>query len=147
MSTEKSVAVIGATGYAGATALALLSAHPLARVVRATSRSYGGQNLADVYPGLDLDLRLDGEMDPGDAEVVFAALPHGMTGALAGGWLAEGRTVVDLGADFRLRDAAAYAAWYGGDHPAPGLLAEAVFALPEVARDRLRGARLLACPG
>ena len=147
MSSGKSVAVIGATGYAGATALALLSLHPLARVVRATSRSYAGQNLAEVYPGLDLDLRLEGEMDPGDAEVVFAALPHGMTGALARDWLAEGRTVVDLGADFRLRDPAAYAAWYGGDHPAPELLSEAVFALPEVARDSLRGARLLACPG
>ena len=141
------MAVIGATGYAGATAISLLAAHPMARVVRATSRSYAGQKLAGVYPGLDLDLVLEGEMDPGDAEVVVAALPHGMTGALAGRWLAEGRTVVDLGADFRLKDAAAYATWYGAEHPDPALLDQAVFALPEVAAGSLRGAHLLACPG
>jgi N-acetyl-gamma-glutamyl-phosphate reductase len=142
-----SVAVIGATGYAGATAISLLAAHPHARVVRATSRSYGGQKLADVYPAASLDLELVAEPDPGDAEVVFVALPHGMAGSLAGKWLAEGRTVVDLGAEFRLRDAAAYARWYGDEHPAPGLLADAVFALPEIAGDQLRGAKLLACPG
>ena len=147
MTSRTSVAVIGATGYAGATAIGLLAVHPHAQLVRATSRSYAGQKIADVYPGLELDLVLEGEMDPGDAEVVFAALPHGMTGARAGKWLEEGRTVVDLGADFRLRDSAAYATWYGGEHPAPGLLEQAVFALPEIAAERLRGARLLACPG
>jgi len=141
-----SVAVIGATGYAGATAIGLLAAHPQTRVVRATSRTYAGQRLVDVFPGLELDIVLDGEMDPGDAEVVVTALPHGMTGALAGQWLAEGRKVVDLGADFRLHDPAAYATWYGSPHPAVGLLERAVFALPEIAGD-LRGAELLACPG
>jgi N-acetyl-gamma-glutamyl-phosphate reductase len=146
MSARTSVAVIGATGYAGATAVSLLAYHPHAVVTRVTSRSYAGQRLADVFPGIDLDLELHGEMDPGDAEVVFAALPHGMTGALAGKWLDEGRTVVDLGADFRLRDPAAYATWYGADHPAPGLLQDAAFALPEITPD-LRGRRLLACPG
>jgi N-acetyl-gamma-glutamyl-phosphate reductase len=147
MPSETSVAVIGATGYAGATAISLLSAHPNTRVVRATSRSYAGRRLADVYPGVTLDLELAGDIDPGDAEVVFAALPHGMTGALAGKWLQEGRVVVDLGADFRLKDPGQYKWWYGADHPAPDLLPQAVFALPEVARDTLRGAKLLACPG
>lgn len=147
MTSPASVAVIGATGYAGATAISLLSAHPNARVVRATSRSYAGRKLADVYPGVGVDLELGGDMDPGDAEVVFAALPHGMTGGLAGKWLREGRVVVDLGADFRLQDGAEYSRWYGADHPAPELLAQAVFALPEVATEELRGAKLLACPG
>jgi len=147
MTSPTSVAVIGATGYAGATAVSLLSRHPHARVVRATSRSYAGKKLAEVYPGVELDVELSAEMDPGDAEVVFAALPHGMTGALAGKWLKEGRTVVDLGADFRLKNDADYGHWYGGDHPAPELLDAAVFALPEVAGAQLRGARLLACPG
>ncbi|GAC1328919.1 MAG: N-acetyl-gamma-glutamyl-phosphate reductase [Candidatus Dormibacteria bacterium] len=146
MTVRTSVAVIGATGYAGATAIGLLGAHPRTRVVRATSRSYAGRRLADVFPGLALDVVLDGAMDPGDAEVVFTALPHGMTGALAGKWLQEGRTVVDLGADFRLRDPAAYAAWYGSAHPAPDLLDSALFALPEIGGE-LRGGRLLACPG
>jgi N-acetyl-gamma-glutamyl-phosphate reductase len=147
MTAETSVAVLGATGYAGATAISLLAAHPSVRVVRATSRSYAGQPLSAAIPGLDLDLELSGETDPGDAEVVFAALPHGTTGALAARWLAEGRTVVDLGADFRLKDPVAYASWYGGEHPAPELLEQAVFALPEVADQGLRGAKLLACPG
>ena len=142
-----SVAVIGATGYAGATAISLLSNHPNARVVRATSRSYGGKKLAEVYPATSLDLELAPEPDPGDAEVVVVALPHGMTGSLAGKWLEEGRTVVDLGADFRLKDPGAYARWYGAEHPAPGLLDKAIFALPEVCGDQLRGAKLLACPG
>jgi N-acetyl-gamma-glutamyl-phosphate reductase len=147
MAVETSVAVLGATGYAGATAISLLAGHPRVRVVRATSRSYAGQPLSAAIPGLDLDLTLSGETDPGDAEVVFAALPHGTTGALAGKWLAEGRTVVDLGADFRLKDPVAYATWYGGEHPAPELLEQAVFALPEVSAESLRSARLLACPG
>lgn len=147
MTAPTSVAVIGATGYAGATAVSLLAGHPNARVVRATSRSYGGQKLAEVYPATSLDLELTSEPDPGDAEVVFVALPHGMAGSLAGKWLNEGRTVVDLGADFRLKDAAAYARWYGADHPAPELLEQSILALPEIAGDQLRGAKLLACPG
>ena len=142
-----SVAVIGATGYAGATAVGLLANHPHARVTVASSRSYAGQKLSDVYPASALDVELTAEPDPGDAEVVFVALPHGMAGSLAGKWLDEGRTVVDLGADFRLKDAAAYGRWYGLEHPAPHLLEQAVFALPEIAGERLRGAKLLACPG
>jgi N-acetyl-gamma-glutamyl-phosphate reductase len=147
MTSEISVAVIGATGYAGATAVSLLSGHPQTRVTRVTSRSYAGQRLGDVYPGLPLDLELAGEPDPGDAEVVFVALPHGMSGAMAGRWLEEGRTVVDLGADFRLTDPSEYSRWYGAEHPASALLEQAVFALPELARERLHGAKLLACPG
>ncbi len=142
-----SVAVIGATGYAGATAVSLLAGHPRVTLVSATSRSYAGKRLRDVYPATSLDLLLTAEPDAGEAEVVFVALPHGMAGSLAGKWLAEGRTVVDLGADFRLQDASTYARWYGGEHPAPQLLSQAVFALPEIAGERLRGARLLACPG
>ncbi|MGI8607773.1 MAG: N-acetyl-gamma-glutamyl-phosphate reductase [Candidatus Dormibacteria bacterium] len=147
MPARTTVAVIGATGYAGGTAIGLLARHPHVRVVRATSRSYGGQQLSDVYPAAALNLELSPDPDPGDAEVVFAALPHGLAGAMAGKWLDEGRTVVDLGADFRLRDAAAYARWYGTEHPAPQLLEDAIFALPELLPGGFRGARLLAAPG
>jgi N-acetyl-gamma-glutamyl-phosphate reductase len=144
---EKSAAVIGATGYAGATAVALLSDHPHVRLTAVTSRSYAGRRLGDACPGLVSDLVLGAEPDPGDAEIVVVALPHGMAGALAARWRREGRTVVDLGADFRLRDPGEHARWYGAEHPAPELLAEAVLGLPEVAGEGLRGAGLIACPG
>jgi N-acetyl-gamma-glutamyl-phosphate reductase len=140
-------AVVGATGYAGATAAALLDAHPRVRLCRVTSRSYAGKRLGEAVPGLTSELELAGAPDPGDAEVVVVALPHGMAGSLAGRWREEGRTVVDLGADFRLRDPAEHARWYGAEHPAPGLLEAAVLGLPEVAGETLPGAGLISCPG
>ena len=146
--TRTPAAVIGATGYAGATAVQLLLRHPHVVVTRVTSRSNPGKHMDDVYPGIECDLELVAEPDPGDAEVVVVALPHGMAASLAGKWLSEGRTVVDLGADFRLRDVAEYARWYGAEHPAPELLTEAALGLPEVhAEDGLAGAELIACPG
>jgi len=147
MGGATSVAVIGATGYAGATSVRLLLDHPSAKITRVTSRSFAGKRMKDVWPGSDLDLELQPEPDPGDAEVVIVALPHGMAGGLAGRWLGDGRTVVDLGADFRLRDSADYKVWYGKDHPAPELLARAVFGLPELTRPDLASAKLIACPG
>ncbi|MDP9325174.1 MAG: N-acetyl-gamma-glutamyl-phosphate reductase [Candidatus Dormibacteraeota bacterium] len=146
--SRTSAAVIGATGYAGATAVQLLLRHPQVEITRVTSRSNPGRPMAGVYPGIESDLVLHGEADPGDAEVVVVALPHGTAASLVPGWLREGRTVLDLGADFRLKDPAEYARWYGADHPAPELLGEAVFGLPEVIdRGALPGARLVACPG
>ena len=142
-----SAAVIGATGYAGATAVHLLQRHPLVRLSRVTSRTFAGRRLSDVYPGTECDLELAADIDPGDAEVVFVALPHGMAAGMAGDWRAHGRTVIDLGADFRLRDLAAYERWYGQAHPAPDLLAAAVLGLPELAPGALGGAGLVACPG
>jgi N-acetyl-gamma-glutamyl-phosphate reductase len=143
-----SAAVIGATGYAGATAVQLLLRHPQVALTRVTSRSNAGQKMGAIYPGIESDLELHAEPDPGDAEVVVVALPHGIAASLVPGWLREGRTVLDLGADFRLKDPAEYARWYGADHPSPELLEEAVFGLPEVIdRGALESARLVACPG
>jgi N-acetyl-gamma-glutamyl-phosphate reductase len=147
MPLKVSVAIIGANGYAGATAAQLLLRHPHVEVVRATSRSFAGQALSAAIPGIDCDLELVGEPDPGDAEVVVIALPHGMAANLAGKWHRSGRTIIDLGADFRLKDAAQYKKWYGTDHPEPALLGEAVFGLPEIAEGDLEGATLVACPG
>jgi N-acetyl-gamma-glutamyl-phosphate reductase len=147
MPQKVSVAIIGANGYAGATAAQLLVRHPHVEVVRATSRSFAGQALKAAIPGIDCDLELVGEPDPGDAEVVIIALPHGMAANLAGKWRRSGRTIIDLGADFRLKDAAQYKKWYGTDHPEPALLGEAVFGLPEIAEGDLEGATLVACPG
>ena len=147
MSERIPVAIIGANGYAGATAVQLLLRHPRVEVVRATSRSFAGQPLSAAIPGIDCDLELVGEPDPGDAEVVVVALPHGMAAHLAGKWRRGDRTIIDLGADFRLKDAATYKKWYGADHPDLALLGEAVFGLPETHEGDLEGTTLVACPG
>ncbi len=142
------VAIVGATGYAGGELARLLLRHGEARLVAAVARGRQGEPLRDVQPHLHAaPASLTIGPDPGDAEVVFTALPAGEAAKLAPGWLAEGRAVVDIGSDFRLRDPKDYERWYGYTHPAPELLKEAVYGLTELARARLRSARLVANPG
>jgi N-acetyl-gamma-glutamyl-phosphate reductase len=141
-------AIVGATGYAGGELARILLRHPDVRLVAAVARARQGTPLRDVQPhlhGAPASLVIGSEI--GDAEVVFTALPAGEAAKLAPSWLAEGRRVVDIGSDFRLRDASAYDAWYGYTHPSPQLLKEAVYGMTEFARGRLRGARLVANPG
>src|SRR5688572_2343521 len=145
------VAVIGATGYVGAELLRWLVPHPGVRVVFASSEQYRGRGIADVYPFLrgTIDLTLaphDAAAAADAAELVFLAVPHGTAVPLVETVLAKGRRVLDTSADFRLKDPAVYARWYG-THGAPGLLGEAVYGLPEVYRDAIRSARLVAVPG
>jgi N-acetyl-gamma-glutamyl-phosphate reductase len=148
----KAVAVLGASGYAGAELLRLLAAHPLFEVVAATASSHKGEAVAELYPSLAASypgLRY-GPTEASavaGAELVFCSLPHGASQALVPELVSRGCYVVDLGADFRLRDAHAYPAWYGLEHSHPELLSEAVCGLPELSRDRLAGARLVAVPG
>jgi len=144
--------VIGASGYAGAELLRLLASHPEIELHYATADSAAGQRLGDVvpalaaaYPGLVLD-RYDRDAAAG-LDVVFTAIPSGATGSIVPDLLPKVGHVVDLAADFRLRDSAAYPTWYGWEHPAPHLLAEAAFGLPELYRTEIRGARLIAAPG
>lgn len=142
------VAIVGATGYAGGELARILLGHPEVRLVAAVARGKQGTPLRDIQPHLlsaPDSLRVGSEV--GDAEIVFTALPAGEAAKLAPAWLAEGRTVVDIGSDFRLRDAGAYERWYGYTHPAPELLGESVYGLTEMFRERLRGARLVANPG
>ena len=142
------VAIVGATGYAGGELARLLLRHPEARLVAAVARGRQGEQLRDVQPHLhSAPASLAVGADPGDAEVVFTALPAGEAAKLAPAWLAEGRAVVDIGSDFRLRDPKDYERWYGYTHPAPELLNEAVYGLTELTRDRVRGARIVANPG
>jgi N-acetyl-gamma-glutamyl-phosphate reductase len=142
------VAIVGATGYAGGELARLLLRHSGAQIVAAVARSHQGEALRDVQPHLhDAPDRLVIGGDVGDAEVVFTALPAGEAAKLAPQWLAEGRRLIDIGSDFRLRDPAAYTKWYGYTHPAPELLAESVYGLTEFARPRLRAARIVANPG
>ena len=147
MSAPLRVAVVGASGYAGGELLRLLAGHPSVRIASVHARERDGQPVGGEQPHLaPLDLAFsDGE--PGDVDVAFLALPHGASAPVAARLLERGITVIDIGADFRLRDTEAYATWYGGPHPAPELLDEAVYGLTEWARPQLSGARLIANPG
>src|SRR5437016_10066935 len=142
------VAIVGATGYAGGELARLVLRHPEARLVAAVARSHQGEPLRSVQPHLHAapdSLVLGSDVD--DAEVVFTALPAGEAAKQARAWLDDGRTVIDIGSDFRLRDPKDYERWYAYTHPAPELLKEAVYGLTELTRDRVRGARVVANPG
>lgn len=141
-------AVVGASGYAGAELVRLLAGHPMVKIEALYARGRDGSPLAEEFPHLaPLGLRLvDGEPEPG-IDVAFLALPSGKSAELAVRLADGGTTTVDIGSDLRLRDPAAYPAWYGFEHPAPEALAGAVYGLTELAREQLRGARLIANPG
>ena len=142
------VAIVGATGYAGGELARLLLRHSGVRIVAAVARSHQGEPLRSVQPHLhDAPDSLVIGTEVGDAEVVFTALPAGEAAKLVPQWLAERRRIIDLGSDFRLKDAAAYATWYGYTHPAPELLGESVYGLSEFARSAIPTARIIANPG
>ena len=147
MSTNIGVSVIGASGYAGGELVRLLAGHPNVSIASLHARGRSGTPLADEFPHLaPLGLALqDGE--PDEVDVIFLALPAGESASLAARRAGAGTTVIDVGADLRLHDAAAYPTWYGFEHPAPDALADAVYGLTELAGDRLPGAKLIANPG
>src|SRR5580700_4474425 len=146
------VGIAGASGYAGAELLRLCAGHPDLDVVVAGADTQAGQPVAALYPSLAaaypaLEFSKARADELADLDVVFLALPHGESQDLAPGLVDRVRLLVDLSADFRLRDAAAYPRWYGHDHVAPELLGEFVYGLPELFRAGLPGARLVAAPG
>lgn len=143
------VAIVGASGYAGAELVRLLAGHPRVEITALYARNRDDAPMSGEFPHLaPLGLTLvDGEPEPGSVDVAFLALPHGKSAELAVRLAAGGTTVVDIGSDLRLASPEAYPEWYGFDHPAPDALADAVYGLTEHARDRLRGARLIANPG
>jgi N-acetyl-gamma-glutamyl-phosphate reductase len=145
------VGIIGASGYTGVELARILSDHPEVRLTVATSRQFAGKPLSEVFPNLrkrvDLiceDLTPEQLVDR--ADFFFAAVPHKTAMALVPTFLAAGKKVVDLSADFRIRDAAVYEQWYQ-PHSCPELLAEAVYGLPELYREQVKSARLTANPG
>ncbi|MFQ5848880.1 MAG: N-acetyl-gamma-glutamyl-phosphate reductase [Candidatus Methylomirabilales bacterium] len=149
---KRKVAVAGASGYTGAELLRLLARHPGVELVAATSESYSGKPVAAALPGLrgfvDLSFEpLDPERLASTAEIVFLALPHTTSAPPAASLLEAGCWIIDLSADFRLRDPDVYERWYRAPHPMPHLLNEAVYGLPEVYREAIRHARLVAVPG
>jgi N-acetyl-gamma-glutamyl-phosphate reductase len=152
--TRTKVAVVGASGYTGEELVRLLLAHPQVDLVAATSRQLAGKSLAQVFPRFAqhkaATLKFS-DPDPKqiarNANVVFLALPHGLAAEFAKPLLSAGARVVDLSADFRVKGAAVYQEFYGHDHPAPDLLGQSVYGLPEIYRDQIREAKLVACPG
>ncbi len=143
----KTVGIINVTGYAGVELARLLLRHPAVRVTQVTGRSEAGKKLADVFPHLSqLDLTIQAELEA-PCDVVFVALPHKAAAAVVPTLLSNGAKVIDISADFRLHDVGEYQKWYQVEHPCPELLPEAVYGLPELHRDRIRDARLVANPG
>lgn len=145
------VAIVGAAGYTGAELTRLVTAHPGLELRMVTSAAHAGRPVSDLYPalaGVDLSyVAPDAEDIAASAKLAFLAVPHTAAMALVPALLGAGVAVIDLSADFRLTDAALYQRWYGAEHSAPELLAEASYGLPELWRDGLAGARLVACPG
>lgn len=143
-------AILGASGYTGAELVRLLAWHPHVAIKALTADRKAGQPLGSAFPHLaHLDLpilvSLD-DLNTDGLDMVFCALPHGTTQEVIAALPSTLKTV-DLSADFRLRDVAAYATWYGHAHRAPALQTEAVYGLTEVARETVKGARLVANPG
>ena len=145
-----SVAIVGAAGYAGVELTRLVLGHPELELVLVTSAADAGRRVDELYPalaGCGVHYRAPHSAEIAEADVAFLAVPHTAALALVPELLGAGTLVIDASADFRLRDADVYQAWYGVPHTAPGLLTEAVYGLPELWRERLPGARLVACPG
>jgi N-acetyl-gamma-glutamyl-phosphate reductase len=140
--------IFGVTGYTGFELAQILHRHPHTEIVFATARSAAGKRLSEVFPtSLELPIITAEEANPGAADVVFCCLPHGTTVPTVQRALAAGSRVIDLSADFRLRQPGDYEQWYGTAHGAPDLLEKAVYGLPELHRETIRGARLVANPG
>jgi N-acetyl-gamma-glutamyl-phosphate reductase len=149
------VAIVGASGYSGEELVRLLLRHPHAELAAVTSRQYAGQTVARIFPRYGSDPRAQAlrfsdpkpELLAKAAEAVFLALPHGVAAEYAAPLLRQGCQVIDLSADFRLKDMAVYKDYYGHDHPAPDLTTRAVYGLPEARRDEIKGSSLIASPG
>ncbi len=145
------VGIVGGTGYTGVELLRLLSVHPEVELLAITSRAEAGRPVSDVYESLrgHVDLVFS-DPEPAvlaDCDLVFFATPNGTAMQMAPALLDAGVKVIDLAADFRLRDPAVWERWYGIPHACPELIAEAVYGLPEIHRERIREARLVANPG
>ncbi len=146
------IAIAGASGYTGGELLRLLSRHPHVRVVAVTSEKSAGKPVGAIFPNLDgfFDLILQ-PLVPEDlaekAEFIFTALPHGTSVEPVSAFIRSGKRVVDLSADFRLKDPSLYREWYGMEHKGKELLDSAVYGLPEIYREKIRGAVLVANPG
>jgi N-acetyl-gamma-glutamyl-phosphate reductase len=138
--------IINVSGYAGVELARLLSQHPEVTLTSVTGRSTAGKKLAEVFPHLgEIDLTIEAELD--EVDIVFSAMPHRESVTEIIPLIKKGLKVIDISADFRLKEAGDYPRWYDYKHPAPELLKQAVYGLPELKRAQVAGARLVANPG
>lgn len=145
------VGIIGGTGYTGAELLRILARHPGVEIAAITSRTEAGKPVAELFPNLrGASIPNFGDPDMSsldDCDLVFSATPNGVAMTQAGSLLEAGVRLIDLAADFRIHDRYTWEQWYGMTHASPELLEEAVYGLPELNREAIRGARLVANPG
>lgn len=142
--------VVGATGYAGAELCRILTGHPGAELTAVSSVSFEGKKLSNIYPSYyQVCEPVCGKQEEvvEQCDVIFAALPHGLSQELAAECDAKGKAFIDLGADFRLESEAEYQEWYGNSFLDPALHEKAVYGLPELFREQIRGRKLIANPG
>jgi len=140
------IGIINVTSYMGMEVARLLCRHPGVGIAWATGRSEAGRKLGEVLPHLrEIDLTIDKE--PGEADLVFSSLPHKASAEAIALLVEKGQKIIDLSADFRLKDSGAYPRWYDFTHPAPELLQEAVYGITELRRSQVEGSSLLANPG
>ena len=145
------IGIIGASGYTGQELMRILVRHPKAEITSATSERFAGAAIADIFPSLKglIDLRLSKlsvQRVVRESDFIFTALPHGTSMGVVEECIKGGKKVVDLSADFRLKDPDLYGRWYG-KHSCPNLLQEAIYGLPELYRDKIKGGQLVANPG
>jgi len=146
------VGILGATGYAGIEVVRLLSMHPEVKITKVISHSFEGQKIASVYPSLEnvIDLEcesLDAENIAGECDVVFTALPHGVSNEVIPALYEKGIKIIDLSGDYRYDSKEVYEKWYGQPHSSPELLEKAVYGLCEVYRDKIKNTNLVGNPG
>jgi N-acetyl-gamma-glutamyl-phosphate reductase len=153
MATKARIGILGASGYTGADAVRLAARHPNLEIAALTANTHAGKPMGEVFPHffmLDLPRLTEWEkVDWRALDAVYCGLPHGTTQEIIAAVLAANPAIkiLDMSADFRLRDKSVYAQWYGHEHRAPQLQGEAVYGLTEFYRDQIRTARLVACPG
>ena len=145
------VGLVGGTGYTGVELLRILVQHPEVNLKVVTSRGEDGLPVADLYPNLrpftDIRFTVPDVKTLSECDLVFFATPHGVAMNMMPELLASNVRVIDLGADFRIKDVEEWSKWYGMEHTCPDLVAEAVYGLPEVNREQIKSARLIANPG
>jgi N-acetyl-gamma-glutamyl-phosphate reductase len=151
MAQAQRIGIVGGTGYAGAELLRLLGTHPYADIVAVTSRGDAGTPVSDAYPQLrgaiDLDFVEPTAANLAACDIVFFATPHAAAMHDVPALLGAGKRVIDLSADFRLKDAGEWASWYGVEHACPELIEQAVYGMPELNRAAIANADLVAAPG
>ena len=151
----KKIGIIGASGYSGEELVRLIARHPNAQLACVASRSLAGTKLADAMPhlrgivddSLEFTASEPAALASSDIDIFFLALPHGVAAEFAVPLVAAGKKVLDLSADFRLKSTETYQAFYGQKHPAPELLKDSVYVIPEIAPENWQDAKLIACPG